>query len=1041
MERLIEACMRSRLWISMAVLFVAGAGVYSLLQLPIDAMPDITNIQVMVNTATGPLAPEEIESDITYPVEAELAGLPGVEEIRSISKYGLSQVIVIFEDGVNAYFARQLVSERLQALKDRLPPGVTPEFGPLATGLGEVMQYAVVATPGGRFARMPEEQRLMELRTIQEYTIKPELKTVPGVEEVDTIGGYDRAVHIDIDPVRMNRAGLGLGHLAQLLDGLGQNTGGGYIETNGQRFILRSHGRIESIEQIRRFPVRVYALGAPIQLDQIANVHEAGEPRVGAATYRGQETVVATVMVRIGENSRSVAQAALERLKVIDLPDGIEVVPLYSQSYLVNSTIHTVEENLLLGATLVVVVLLLLLRNFRAALIVSLAIPLSMLFAVSGMLASGVSANLMSLGAVDFGLVVDGSVVMIENIVRRLDERSGAKLAAGERFQVVLQAAREVAPPVISGLLIIMVVYIPILSFTGIEGKLFAPMAKTVLLAISASLVVAIAVMPMLAFTFLRPRAVEHESRLQALYRPVLRFSLTHRPALIVGAVLVAIAALFINTRLGSDFIPEMDEGDIVLSLTRPGDISLPEVIRIQLATEALIAQFGEVEDVYCKLGAAESNVDPNGLNLSDTFIILKKDRSQWPLQENGQRRTKDELIEAICEAIEDTAQSEECSPEEPIGGRFNDILEGSRADVALRIFGPDLDQLLELTNQAREILEPIDGVDEVQENHLTTLRRSTVLDFNLRPDRLNAFDLHPGEVNQVFETAMAGSTVGYYYVDGIRFPIVLRLADAYRNDLNGIGQVPIDRPGGQVLSLGEVGALVRSEQVTTIARNNSRRYSTVGVFLKDRDLQSFVEEAQQKVAEGLTLPPGFHLEWGGQFKNLVKARLRLAIVVPVTLLLIFLVLLRSFGSFRQTLLIFLCIPFAVTGGVFALYLRDISFSIPASIGFIALAGIAILNGTVLVNFFNQLRQQGKSVREAVEQGALTRLRPVLMTALVASIGFLPMALNRGTGAEVQRPLATVVIGGLVTATMLTLLLLPALYDWMEKRNEKRKSN
>jgi heavy metal efflux system protein len=735
--------------------------------------------------------------------------------------------------------------------------------------------------------------------------------------------------------------------------------------------------------------------------------------------------------VRMGENSHAVAEAALNKLNEIKLPPDIAIVPLYSQSHLVNATLRTVEENLFMGAVLVIIVLMLLLRNIRAALIVALAIPFSMLFATIGMNFTGVSANLMSLGAVDFGLIVNGAVVIVENIVRRLEESPHVVLS--EKLTIIADAAGEVAAPITAGILIILIVYAPILLLGGIEGKLFAPMAKTVVFALLASLVMALAVMPGLVLVFIgKIRHVKVEGRLKKYYKTFLNFSMRYRYALIGAVLILAIASIIAYRQLGQNFIPQLDEGDLVLALTRPAEISLPRAIEIQKKVDSIIMKFPEVERVFSKIGAAESEVDPNGLNLSDTFIILKKDKSKWPLMNNGHQRTKAELITSICSSIKDVSESEDCTPEEPIGGRFNDMLEGSRADVALRIYGPDLARLTEMTEKAKDVLEKIKGVTEVQQNDLMTPRTSTVMEFRINSNRMNEDELRSSDLNTLFETAMAGKTVGYYYENDLRFPIILRLGDAFRKSLRDIEKTPVELPGGGVVPIGTFGNIQPVKEVTTIGRNNGRRYATVGVFLKDRDLQGFVDEAKALINQELKLPDSFHIEWGGQFNNLEKAKMRLALIVPITLILVFIILLRSLGTFRHTFLVLLCIPFALTGGVFSLLIRGISYSISAAVGFIALGGIAVLNGIILISFIDQLRASGHSVEESVELGSLNRIRPVLMTALVDGIGFLPMAINTGTGAEVQRSLATVVIGGLVTSTILTLLVLPCLYVIME---------
>jgi cobalt-zinc-cadmium resistance protein CzcA len=1026
-----DYCLKIRYWIFLFLAVMIVAGVYSLLHLPLDALPDITNVQVMVNAKTGALSPEEIETDVTRPIESELFGLPMVEEIRSLSKYGLSQATVIFKDGMDPYFARQLVSERLQNLPEVLPQGIGVSMGPMGTGLGEVMQFAVAAKKGSALDSAPDTERLLRLRTVQDYVVTPRLITVPGIATVDTIGGLQKVVYIGANPLKMLGLGLDMGRLGQMLEGIGVNTGGAFIETGNHRYILRSHGRVSSVERISRYPLRLYALGSPIELRQVADVREGGEPRVGAAVYRGREAVVATVIVRMGENSHAVAEAALKRLREIKLPPDVEIIPLYSQSYLVNATIRTVEENLFMGAVLVIVILLLLLRNVRAAILVALAIPFSMVFATFGMYYTGVSANLMSLGAVDFGLIVNGAVVVVENIVRRLEE--SPHLTPSQKYSIISEATGEVAAPVTGGILIILIVYAPILSLSGVEGKLFAPMAKTVVYALLASLVIALAVMPGLALMFLgRVRRVKRKGRLQKAYKSFLNFSIRYSYVLIGAVLIVAALAVITYRQLGQNFLPQLDEGDLVLSLTRPADISLPHAIEVQKKVDSIIEKFPEVERVFSKIGAAESNVDPNGLNLSDTFLILKKDKSTWPVGKNGRRRTKAELSDAICSAIRNVSESQTCTPEEPIQGRFNDMLAGTRADVALFIYGPDLGRLVELTDRAKGMLEKIRGVSEVQQNDLLTPRTSTVMEFRIDPRRMNRDELRAFDLNTLFSTAMAGKTIGYYYKNDLRFPIILRLGDRFRGSFNGIEKIPVELPGGGVTTLGALGTIQPVQEVTTIGRDNGIRYASVGVFLKDRDLQSFVREAKTKIKKELKLPDNFRLEWGGQYSYLEKAKIRLAMIIPVSLVLIFIILLRSLGSARHSLLVLLCIPFALTGGVFSLYLRGISFSISAAVGFIALGGIAVLNGIILVDFINKLHASGMGLRESVEQGSLNRIRPVLITALVDGIGFLPMALNTATGAEVQRSLATVVIGGLITATVLTLLVMPCLYVIVE---------
>lgn len=1046
METIVRFALKSKTWILVLFGSMVAAGFFYTVSLPIDAVPDITNVQVMINTRTGALAPEEIETTVTFPIETELSGLQNVEEVRSITKYGLSQVTVVFEEGTDLYFARQLIAEKLSAVQASLPEGMSPEMGPVSTALGEIVMYAVRAKEGSAIASLPEYDRLRYLRTIQDWLIKRDLKTVEGVAEVDTNGGYRKAIMIHLNPVLMESYGVSVERIMESLDDVGINRGGGYIENDHKRIIVRSQGRLQTVEQIKKIPIRLYALGAPIALEKIAEIREDNLPRVGATTAHGEQTVIGTVLMRIGANSRTVAESAIAKLNEIELPEDVEVEVLYSRSYLVNATIETVIKNLGEGALLVIAVLFFILGNFRAAIIVSLAIPLSMLFAVTGMSELGISANLMSLGAIDFGLLVDASVVMVENIIRNMEERSEhGELSKSEKREIIVQAAKDVSGPVVSGLLIIMIVYIPILSLTGIEGKMFRPMAATVLLALGASLLIAVVLMPVLAYLLIKPPREVKESFLFSwiswFYRPLLRYSLSHRYQLLLPTVLFGIISVAVFFSLGSNFIPRLDEGDLVVGMVRNSDISLPQSVEEQKSAERIIQQFPEVQKVFSRMGTPESATDPMSINFADTFIILEKDKSKWPIQSDGSIRTKEELYEEIQKTVHKQLPGQELSPTQPIEMRFNEMLEGSRADVTLRIFGSDLNKLMELVDDAEQIIKGIDGVSEVAMNELIALSKTPVIDYRILHDRISQYGIHPYDVNRSFEIAMAGEETGYFYEEDRQFPIMVRMSQKYRNDLSGTGRIPVELPGGGTIPLSSLTRMEKGEQVTTIARYNSKRYASVAIYLKDRDVQSFVTEASEKVKKDLHLPEGFSTDWGGQFKNLDRARTRILIILPITLILIFMIVLRTFNDIPQTLLIFSTIPFAATGGILLLALRGISFSISASVGFIALMGIAILNGMVLVSFFNQLREKGEDLYHSVYEGTLLRLRPVLMTALVASLGFIPMAFNTGPGSEVQRPLATVVIGGLITATLLTLLLLPTLYLWLESYRLNRKEH
>ncbi len=1039
---MIEWALRSRLWVILAALAVAITGIVSLSRLPVDAVPDITNVSVMVNTKTGALAPEEIEKTVTFPIESELAGLPDVEDIRSLSKYGLSQVIIVFKDKTDIYFARQQVSERLQSISGMLPEGISPELGPVSTGLGEVYMYSVAAKKGSALASRPETERLLYLRTVQDIRIKPALKAVSGVAEVESNGGYKKQIHINVDPVRMEAYGINCHELVKSVENLGENYGGGYIQSKGKQIIVRTYGRIDAIGQIGNIPVRLNVFGQPVRLRQIASIKEGHQQRLGAATHNGEEAVLGTVLMRIGANSREVSLRVHEEIGKLTLPTDVEVRTLYTRSFLVNATIRTVAKNLAEGGILVIAVLFLLLGNIRAALIVALAIPLSMLFAVSGMLAAGISASLMSLGAIDFGLIVDGSVVMVENMLRRLehDGRPFTSLTSSDRARLIGESAREVGKPVVLGLLIIMAVYLPVLTLSGIEGKMFKPMAETVLYALGASLFIAVFLMPVLALYFLRHRHGEKESRLFKLinksYRPVLEYSLDHKWAVILPTLVIALLSIVFFTRLGSDFIPRLDEGDMVIGLVRDTSISIDKSIEEQLKSDRVIARFNEVETVFSRMGTPESATDPMGVNFADTFVILKKNRSEWTVPADGKIFTKIDLFEEIGQAIDREVPGQEISLTQPIEMRFNEILEGSRADITLRIFGPSLDTLFTLVNRAQPLVEGIPGAASVEMDPLTALRKSPVLDVRLDYDRISLYGINISDVNSAFEIAMNGREVGYLFEEEMRYPIVVRLSDQFRRNTGDIGRIPVAFPEGGSIPISRLSYINSRDQITTIARSRARRYAAISINLKNRDTQSFVDEAREKIEAGLKIPAGYSLDWGGQFKNLETARNRLLVIIPVVLAVIFFILLRTFRSIRQALLVFNSIPFAVTGGIILLFVRGIPMSVSAGVGFIALTGIAILNGMVLVSFFNQLRESGHTVRQAVREGTLTRLRPVLMTALVASLGFIPMAYNTGMGAEVQRPLATVVIGGLVSATILTLLLLPTLYLWLESGHE-----
>jgi cobalt-zinc-cadmium resistance protein CzcA len=1032
-SRLIDFAMGNRGWILGAFGVALLLGGWSLYHLPVDAVPDITNVQVVVNSKTGALEPEKIEQQVTYPIETEMMGLPHIEEVRSLSKYGLSQVTAVFQDGTDIYWARQQVSERLQNARGVLPSKINPELAPMTTGLGEVFMYSVEAVAGSELAAQPEAERLLTLRTIQDYVIRPQLKKIPGVADIDSGGGYKKEIHINILPALLEKSGLTLDNVVARLESVGDRFGGGYIQTGGKQIILRTDAKLDTLDRLREIPLGLDVRGRPITVEQVSEVRLDHPLRLGAATRNGEETVLGTVLMRVGANSRQVAADAATQLRGLKLPDGAQAIAVYSRGYLVDKTVQTVGRNLLEGAFLVIAVLVLVLGQFRAAFLVALAIPVSMLFAARGMEWLGLSANLMSLGAIDFGLLVDGSIVVVENTLRRLGDKTQSEVS---RLVLFRDAAKEVASPVLFGVCMILLVYVPILALGGVEGKMFRPMALTVVLALSGSLLVALVLMPVLGFYLLRAGdggeagwSQKPFLWLQAAYARLLRFSLNHRRVVLGFVVVVLVLAAAVFSRLGADFVPALDEADLVIGIARPASIAIDTSTQGQKLAEKLILEFGEVQEVFSRLGTPESATDPMGVHLADTFLILKKDRTQWPLV-NGKPRTKEEFFEAVRARFAQKFPDDELSYTQPIEMRFNEILEGSRADVSLRILGPDLKQLMELSSQAQTVLKGIRGISSINQDALTALRRSPVLGLELDYGAINRYGLTIKAVNDALEMTMGGRELGSFFDQNVRFPIVLHLDESLRNSVDEIKKIPVSLPLGGSIPFGKLVKFQMEDAVTTISRSWGRRYAALAINIRGRDIGSFVDEAKQKLA-GIALPPGVELHWGGQFKNLEQARGRLAVLIPATIAVVFLLLLRALGSFPVALLVFTSVPFAAVGGLFALYLRDLSLSISAAVGFIALIGIALLNSLVLVSFYRDPGAEKGDLKTAIEKATLTRFRPVLMTAAVAILGFIPMATSSGLGAEVQRPLATVVIGGLFSSTLLTLLILPTLYLWM----------
>lgn len=1029
MRTIINWCLDRRLFVLTLVLGFCVAGLVALNSVSIDAVPDITNVQVMVNVKTGSLSPEQIERLVTYPIEMELNGIPGATESRSLSKYGLSQIIVVFENSTDIFWARSQIFERLSSVS--LPNGVKAELAPITTGLGEVVMYTLSVKPGSPTSNLAEQDQLIQLRELQERIIRPALRRVEDVADVDTNGGYKKEIHINVFPEKLKSKGLSITELAKQLDNLGQNAGGGYIQENGNQIIVGVIDEVNHLDQINRLPLKVDFQGKQIRMSDVAEVRIESRLRVGAATTQGRETVLGTVLMRSGANSRRVAIETVDKLKSLVLPSDVKVDLVYTRSFLVDTTIHTVSKSLLEGAALVIVILILLVGDLRSAILVASVIPISLLGAFIGMKITGVSANLMSLGAIDFGLIVDGAVVMVENIVRRSGD---PEISNSGRKKFFLESSLEVIRPVLFGVIIIMLVYVPIIFLSGIEGKMFRPMALTVLFALISSLIMTVTFIPAAASLMLKVDA-HHKTpwifaKLESFYASILPLAFKKRLIMFGATLLILATSVWVLTsRIGSDFIPQLDEGDLVIGLVRSASQGVTESVSQQKKAERIILTYPEVETVFSRLGTPESATDPMSVNFADTFVILKKNRSEWPVRDSVQRSfSKSELFDAIKNDLEKQLVPQDISRTQPIEMRFNEILEGSRADVTLRFFGPDLNVLSDLINQSKQILEGLPGLQDAQFDSLTALTKSKVLDVKPDLTKLTQNSVSLSNLKDGFAIALAGTRVGTYYDYDKAIPVVLHLDESLRESEKEIGRLPIETLHNGVVALEEVASLVPSERVTTIARSWGERYSALSLFVKGRDIDSFVAEAKIRIETQVKMPPGYRTYWGGQFRNMAEARSRFAILIPLTLFFILLMLYQNFQSWREAMIVFSAVPLAMVGGVFSLWLRGFSLTVPAIIGFVALAGIAVLNAVVLITFISQLRKEGMDLKGACMEGAKIRLRPVLMTALVAAFGFIPMALNTGLGAEVQRPLATVVIGGIISATLLTLVIMPLIY-------------
>lgn len=1018
MGKIVEIALRYRFLVIVLSLLAVGVGIYDLGRLPIDAVPDITPNQVLILTRVPGLGPVEVERFITFPVETSMSGLPGITEIRSTSRFGLSVVYVFFKEDMDIYFARRLVMERLPGEKELIPPGFgNPEMGPISTGLGEIYQFEIKG----------QGYSPMELRSILDWDVAFKLRSVPGVVEVNSYGGQLKTYEAQVDAAKLTSYKLSLEQVIEALSKNNFSAGGAYIESNQEQQVIRGEGLVESLNDIGNIVVSATPQGVPIYVKNIASVSFAPRVRQGAVTRDARgEVVTGVVMMLIGENSRAVAQRVKDKLEEIkkSLPRGVTIDSYYDRTELVRQTIKTVTKNLVEGGFLVVAVLLLLLGNFRGGLIVASAIPLSMLVAFTGMMYAKLSGNLMSLGAIDFGLIVDGSVVMIENIVRKLSERKLNN--SGDFRAMILEAGREMARPVFFAVTIIMIVYLPILTLQGVEGRMFRPMALTVIFALGAALVFSLTLMPVLASVVFRKGVEEHETwlirRAKKLYLPLLGKSMAHPKTTVLIALAVFAGSAGLAFTLGAEFIPRLDEGAIAVQAWRLPSVALTESVNSTTLIEKTLKQFPEVNTIISRTGQAEIPTDPMGVESSDIYLLLKPHK-KWTTA-----KTRDELIAKMDQALKHNVPGTTFSYSQPIELRMQELIAGVRSDIAILLYGDDLDTL---KRKADEIVRVVSGVPGAADTKAEQVAGLPYLRIRINRAEIARYGINASQILDVVE-AMGGKVVGQVLEGQRRFALQVRFQAADRENLDRLKNIKVADLQGRLIPISQLAEIGVEEGPAQISRQNIHRRISVETNVRGRDIASFVRDAQQAVSAKVKLPDGYFLEWGGQFKNLQEASSRLVIVVPLALFLIFVLLHTTFNSVRLAALIFVNVPMAATGGVLALFLRGMPFSISAAIGFIALFGVAVLNGVVLVSYIHQIRQEGAGPEEAAMRGAEIRLRPVLMTALVASLGFIPMAFSSGSGAEVQRPLATVVIGGLITSTLLTLLVLPAIYHWFE---------
>jgi len=1024
LEYIINLAIARRGLVLALVLVVMGLGAWKFTQLPIDAVPDITNVQVTINTEAPGYTPLEVEQRVSFPVETAMAGIPHLSYTRSLSRYGLSQVVVIFEEGTDIYFARQLVNERLGAVKASLPPSLESTLGPIATGLSEIFMFTVDAEPGA-VNDDGSSVTPMDLRTIHDWIIRPQLMRVPGVAEINPIGGFEKQILVAPNPAKLLAYKVSYQDVLAAIERNNKNRGVGFIEHNGAQWLMRVPGQINSLEQLNNIVIRSDK-GIPIHVKDVADVSLGKELRSGAATQDGREVVMSTVMMLIGENSQTVSHDIANKLQDIkrSLPEGITVTAVYNRTNLVNKTLETVQKNLLEGALLVIVVLFVLLGNIRAAILTAAVIPIAMLMTITGMVQTRVSANLMSLGALDFGLIVDGAVIIVENCLRRL---SGAHREEGiplkERLTIVFEATREVIRPALFGVFIITAVYLPIFALEDVEGKMFHPMAITVIIALLSAMILAITFIPAgVALLFNKPVKEKKNFAIESarlIYQPVLSLSLKFRWAVVSVALIIVVSTGFFASKLGSEFVPNLDEGDIAMHALRIPGTSLSEAIHLQESLESEIKKLPEVKTIFAKIGTPEVATDPMPPSVADNFIILKP-RKEWPDPDKSKTQVVAELEEIVTPVPGNRYEFLQ-----PIQMRFNELISGVRAEVAIKVFGDDFEQLIALGEALEHTIADIEGAADAAVEQITGL---PVLSIVPKRDIMARYGLSIVDLQDLLAIALGGTVANQYYEGDRRSDIVVRLPEKLRTDVDRLEDLPVRLHNGDYVPLGEVAELVLETGYNQVYRENGKRRVVVTANVRGRDLGSFVQDIQQVVEEKIEIPAGYWVEYGGTYQKLQSATQRLSIVVPLTLVLIIALLIMALGSFKDAMIIFSGVPLALTGGIVALLLRDIPFSISAAVGFIALSGIAVLNGLVMISFIRSLRMHGKALQEAIIEGALTRLRPVLMTALVAALGFIPMALNTGIGSEVQRPLATVVIGGIISSTLLTLVVLPALY-------------